>query len=478
MSQNKQIRDSGLGREALSVSRYQSACLIEDAAILLALAADLPDSRELAALLRSCLIMIACAADGLALEIAFTLHPDFYQRKKQFRKKGFKEKWTELGFTLPNELDLLWQARLSLSHPEPDHLRNKQANALLNVESLRGLIQSFINLATEAWTEKMPLWFKKQLDLAAAIVFTRVNQHPSNVLPHCFPYTMDKRIQRVFQGAPPVPHDIFELTHILKLLRKIPTYIEGLSELSKRVEEFARSAAHHTRLSYSYEIEKMIFRAFFIELENREFTEVTDEDIIRLKADVVHEGVISRRNVSCEICGENRSIDRSHIIPTKLGGPATSDNLLFLCPTHHRLFDRCMLSRAEYARIDWERKSAPSQQYAKTVILLAQQELWKRVDERNFASLGDYEIDTKPFVKYAVMQVIDLFRGGQLLKRRNVYAVMAPELRNLSKHIISLLVREGVLSLHKEGSSQFLSLRQPDFEPSDNILLRILDRLE
>ena len=105
---------------------------------------------------------------------------------------------------------------------------------------------------------------------------------------------------------PPVPHDEEELKYIVRLLDKVPLYEEKISQLAKRVEEFAKDVARHAKMTDRYEIEKMIFRAFFIDLENRKFATVDDRDILRLKANIVHEGVISRRNVQCEVCGENR----------------------------------------------------------------------------------------------------------------------------------------------------------------------------
>ena len=58
----------------------------------------------------------------------------------------------------------------------------------------------------------------------------------------------------------------------------------------------------------------------------------------------------------CEICGELRTLDLAHIIarngsPVRWYDRAEKDNLLTLCPTHHRLFDENKLSEGEYAKI-------------------------------------------------------------------------------------------------------------------------------
>lgn len=53
----------------------------------------------------------------------------------------------------------------------------------------------------------------------------------------------------------------------------------------------------------------------------------------------------------CEICGEARGLDLAHIKANKLGGPMTRENVLALCPTHHRYFDHGKLTREEFSKI-------------------------------------------------------------------------------------------------------------------------------
>lgn len=60
--------------------------------------------------------------------------------------------------------------------------------------------------------------------------------------------------------------------------------------------------------------------------------------------------------IECKICGENRTLDVAHIVPRNgksRGRHRTEpkDNLLGLCPTHHRLFDENRLSDEEYEKI-------------------------------------------------------------------------------------------------------------------------------
>jgi len=50
---------------------------------------------------------------------------------------------------------------------------------------------------------------------------------------------------------------------------------------------------------------------------------------------------------SCQVCGENYRIEKGffcdthHLLPLRLGGKDTSDNILVVCPNHHRIFERC-----------------------------------------------------------------------------------------------------------------------------------------
>jgi len=86
------------------------------------------------------------------------------------------------------------------------------------------------------------------------------------------------------------------------------------------------------------------------------------------------------QNIPCEICGENRVIDACHIIPRRAQGSRAYDNILFLCPTHHRLLDACMLSREEWGKIDWIRKNVEARIFADEVVKVAHARFWKKVE--------------------------------------------------------------------------------------------------
>jgi hypothetical protein len=256
----------------------------------------------------------------------------------------------------------------------------------------------------------------------------------------------------------PVPHDIVELEKVTDLMAKIPVFCEKLRNLEKEIDNFAKKAAAISPYSNPLGIEHLIYRALFSDLEDRPFQAPTDEELRRLAGEW-HIGVIRRRNMPCEICGENRSTDNCHILSNHMGGPASIENLLILCPTHHRLFDRHMLSRSEYAQIDWSTKSEPAQTYAETVILKAQQSFWKQIDDGIYESLGQYHEDASsyPFVKFATEQVLNIFSDARPVKRNVVYKLVAPELRELAKKAVAVFVKHGCLIQEKKGTVSYLS---------------------
>jgi 5-methylcytosine-specific restriction endonuclease McrA len=49
----------------------------------------------------------------------------------------------------------------------------------------------------------------------------------------------------------------------------------------------------------------------------------------------------------CMICGWDISIDVHHIVPIRSGGTNNIDNLIVLCPNHHRMADMKLISRDE-----------------------------------------------------------------------------------------------------------------------------------
>jgi len=54
----------------------------------------------------------------------------------------------------------------------------------------------------------------------------------------------------------------------------------------------------------------------------------------------------------CDVCGWDRFLEMAHIVPSRDGGTYHKNNILFLCPNHHRLLDHGGLSSNEFLEIE------------------------------------------------------------------------------------------------------------------------------
>ena len=59
--------------------------------------------------------------------------------------------------------------------------------------------------------------------------------------------------------------------------------------------------------------------------------------------------LIERYGTACFICGFDRYVEYAHIIPANQGGTTHPDNIVALCPNHHSLMDRDLLTKEESA---------------------------------------------------------------------------------------------------------------------------------
>lgn len=81
----------------------------------------------------------------------------------------------------------------------------------------------------------------------------------------------------------------------------------------------------------------------------------------------------------CQICGESRVINNSHIISKEIGGSNSDDNLISLCANHHHLFDHGMLTQGEFSKINLTGKAADAIEYFKKVRVPKQNMFWKSI---------------------------------------------------------------------------------------------------
>ena len=60
----------------------------------------------------------------------------------------------------------------------------------------------------------------------------------------------------------------------------------------------------------------------------------------------------AHERIPCSICGFKRYVELCHVIPVIKGGNDDMDNMIYLCPNHHRLFDCHRLNKTEMRKLD------------------------------------------------------------------------------------------------------------------------------
>lgn len=60
----------------------------------------------------------------------------------------------------------------------------------------------------------------------------------------------------------------------------------------------------------------------------------------------------------CEICGFDRFLELAHIVPSRDGGTYKENNILFLCPNHHRLHDHGGITKDELLEVETKLRSS------------------------------------------------------------------------------------------------------------------------
>lgn len=71
----------------------------------------------------------------------------------------------------------------------------------------------------------------------------------------------------------------------------------------------------------------------------------------------------------CAICGFNRVLEFAHLIPAALGGTIHFHNILPLCPNHHKLMDKNLLTEEEKAKIAGKIETARTSAFARRLEL-------------------------------------------------------------------------------------------------------------
>ncbi len=202
-----------------------------------------------------------------------------------------------------------------------------------------------------------------------------------------------------------IPYDEVEFKKYYKILKARVHFNRQIKEIKNFIKKtFEEKSGRQESLQLDIiqrEITKKIMQVFAAEIANRPFL---FKDHILNHPDVSE--FVAGRNLPCEICGENRVIDRCHIIPARYGGVLSLENILLLCPTHHRLFDRGRLSLKEIKQIKFERKGKWSALYFWKANFPRHKAFNDEISKNNFhyASLED---DWMSFVKIIYQTVCE-----------------------------------------------------------------------
>lgn len=238
-------------------------------------------------------------------------------------------------------------------HPLSDY---REHNALLDVRNL--VVQSVQSFLNEAAIKKK---YGVPIDSTGLVSFSH-NEEPINPKSSWIPVPSDEDETRPAGITNEEYKDFSEKLHNLFVASNMYP-----SELHVKVTSLFREA-------------------FFKPAVNRPFKNGT---YVRFGVS----GFVKDQALPCEICGESRIIDMCHIVPRRLRGSDGINNMLFLCPTHHRLFDTCMLSKEEWDKIDWGRKAKKSQIYAEKVIKIPHEKFWEKVETGIYQKQNTEELD-------------------------------------------------------------------------------------
>ena len=257
--------------------------------------------------------------------------------------------------------------------------------------------------------------------------------------------------------APPVPFDFKEAQALHTLLPRIQEFREKFKILQQELRPLCKTVSSQLEFRPAYDVERLVYRAFFGEIENRPYQH---GDWSTVAASVVTQGVIRNRNVPCDVCGENRRVDRCHIIPNHLGGSNQDKNILNLCPTHHALFDSHMLSEEEWARIDWKRKCEVSQQWAQQVMLTGHKDFWNQtIPTRQLTTLEF--LDHREFTEDLAKQILRALEASGGLQAKKLYDQFDDNIRLFIKVVVMAMIKTGMVIKREEKSKILLVLAKP-----------------
>lgn len=184
-------------------------------------------------------------------------------------------------------------------------------------------------------------------------------------------------------------------------MRKRPAGItnEEYDELSGQIRKMLNDYSNHflgesspklTDMSWDFNALRgkilTLLDKYFLEIPAKE-KKYVDEYYVKLTNGHLGREIVDTQRLGCEICGSNKNVDLAHIIPRSIEKKLPEKdrwdllgknlkNLFILCPNHHRLFDRGMLSKSEWDKLTLKGKYPPAKDFFYNVLLLRQKHFW------------------------------------------------------------------------------------------------------
>ena len=241
-----------------------------------------------------------------------------------------------------------------------------------------------------------------------------------------------------------IPRNKEELEQVKEILktqdffdRKMSVLFDKLDKIFKQIDYKELNLDVSNRFTWlRNELDSVIINLFALELGKTEYK------LENLKARHYPEFIIGRQ-IPCEICGENRVVERCHILPNRMGGSLALENIFFLCPLHHKLLDNYLLTQQEFAKLNLSDKAPKSIEYFNAVIEPNMKKFWESGDKQNFELEKEFRLKFKK-------EVIEYIKKNQPIDlkdtiRHFIYAYREAE------QIIFDLKNKNYLVQNKEG---------------------------
>jgi hypothetical protein len=167
------------------------------------------------------------------------------------------------------------------------------------------------------------------------------------------------------------------------------------------------------------------------------------------------------RITPCEICGENRTFERCHIIPARKDGALTPENMFFLCPTHHKLFDASRLTKDEIAKLNWLPKSQYARAYYTSELFIN-----NMVFLKEYTTVNDIINSGQPlsFEEFIFFELRNRLKNKGYINQKEILKTFCASSVRYVRDCIKKLQKECIITTKKEKSDLYLSFDKDETE--------------